>query len=84
LKHFASSRFWATYDAPPAEAKALANKNFILLKADPRHPSLHFKKIGNFWFVRVGIHHRALGTDVEGGVVWFWMGSHADYDKLIN
>jgi hypothetical protein len=33
--------------------------------------------------VRVGAHYRALGVDVEGGVLWFWIGSHADYDRLI-
>lgn len=48
-----------------------------------RHPSLHFKVVGRFWSVRVGLHHRALA--VEGGpdLIWFWIGSHADYDALI-
>jgi hypothetical protein len=43
---------------------------------------LHFKKIDGFWSVRVGIHHRALAIDVEGGVLWFWIGSHAEYDRI--
>jgi hypothetical protein len=29
------------------------------------------------------MHHRALGIDIENGVLWFWIGSHADYDALI-
>lgn len=33
-----------------------------LLKCNPRHPSLHFKKVGRFWSVRVGLHHRAIGV----------------------
>jgi hypothetical protein len=33
--------------------------------------------------VRIGAHYRALGLDVEGGVYWIWIGTHADYDKLI-
>lgn len=43
MKHYASSRFWARYEALPAEVRALADKSYRLLKSDPRHPSLHFK-----------------------------------------
>jgi len=49
LSHFASPRFWALYRALPAEVRALADKNFELLKNDQRHPSLHFKRIGPLW-----------------------------------
>jgi hypothetical protein len=61
----------------------LADEKFQLLKADPRHPSLHFKKVDRFWSCRVGLFFRALGVAVEDGVLWFWIGSHADYDKLV-
>ena len=81
--HFASPQFWRHYHQLSAEVRALADKNFQLLKADPRHPSLRFKRIGKLWSVRVGAHHRALGLDKPEGVVWFWIGSHADYDKLL-
>ncbi len=67
----------------PAEIRATADKNYALLKRNQHHPSLHFKKIGPLWSVRVGEHYRALGHDVDDGVQWFWIGSHADYDKLI-
>ena len=83
MKHHASPQFWRLYRQLPADVRALADKNFKLLKSDPKHPSLHFKKINKLWSVRVGIHHRALGLDKPDGVVWFWIGSHADYDKLI-
>lgn len=83
MNHFASARFWALYNALPSEVRALADKNYALLKADPRHPSLHFKRIGELWSVRVGEHYRALGTDVEGGICWLWIGTHAEYDKLV-
>jgi hypothetical protein len=68
----------------PERIQRLADKNYELLKADPRHPSLHFKKIDDFWSVRVGAHYRALGTDEEDGILWFWIGSHAEYDKLVS
>jgi len=61
----------------------LADKNFELLKANPAHPSLHFKQVGHFRSVRVGLLHRALGVDVPGGIVWFWIGTHAEYDALV-
>ncbi len=83
MKHFASPQFWRCYRQLPAEVRALADKNFQLLKADPRHPSLHFKRIGRLWSARVGARHRALGLDRPEGVIWFWIGSHADYDKLL-
>ena len=83
MKHYASSRFWALYEALPAHVRGVADKNFALLKADPRHPSLHFKRIGSLWSVRVGDRYRALGTDVADGVMWFWIGTHAEYDRIV-
>jgi len=81
--HLASPAFWALYQGLPADIRALADKNFALLKHDPRHPSLRLKKIDDLWSVRVGDHYRALGTDVKEGVYWIWIGSHADYDKIV-
>jgi hypothetical protein len=83
VRHFASPQFWRLYRQLPPEVRALADKNFQLLKADPKHPSLHFKRIGRLWSVRVGAHYRALGLNKAEGVVWFWIGTHADYDKLL-
>ena len=83
MRHWASSRFWVLYSALPPEVRELADKNFELLKADPRHPSLHFKRIGLVWSVRVGGHYRAIGHQVPAGVLWFWIGTHAEYDKLV-
>ncbi len=81
--HHASARFWRAYDALPTEVRALADACHARLKADPRHPSLHFKRVGRFWSVRIGAHYRALGVDVEEGVLWFWIGTHAEYDALL-
>ena len=83
MKHHASPDFWARFQALPESVQELAKKNFELLKENPSHPSLHFKRVGNFVSVRVGIAHRALGANVSDGVLWFWIGSHADYDRLI-
>lgn len=83
MKHFASPEFWACYRTLPGEVQQLADRCFELMKADPRHPSIHLKQVGEYWSDRVGLHYRAVGVDDEGGISWFWIGSHADYDKLI-
>jgi hypothetical protein len=82
LNHFASPEFWVHYDRLPDTIRELADKNFALLKADPRHPSLSLKKVGRFWSVRVGLHYRALAKDRPDGLVWFWIGSHGTYDRI--
>ena len=84
MRHFTDPAFWKLYDALPPEIRELADKNFALLKANPRHPSLHFKKIGEVRSVRVGLHYRALATEAEDGLQWFWIGTHEEYDRLIN
>jgi hypothetical protein len=71
------------YEALPLPVRKLADANYALLKRDPRHPSLQFKKVGRYWSVRIGLRYRALAMDVDGGYLWFWIGSHADYDRLI-
>lgn len=81
--HYASPSFWNTYELLPKAVRQVADKNYALLKENPRHPSLHFKKIGRYWSVRAGIHHRALAVEAEDGLLWFWIGSHADYDRLV-
>jgi hypothetical protein len=83
VRHHASPRFWRAYDALPAAVRLLADRSFELLKANPQHPSLHFKRVGRFRSVRVGLHYRALGVDADGGVLWFWIGTHAEYDALV-
>ena len=83
MRHVASPAFWAAYDRLPVAVRALADRNYALLKADPKHPSLHFKRIGRYWSVRVGLRYRALAVESGDALVWFWIGSHADYDALV-
>jgi mRNA-degrading endonuclease RelE of RelBE toxin-antitoxin system len=83
MRHLATNSFWAAYQKLPPQIRALADRNFALLKENPRHPSLHFKRIGGKWSVRVGLNYRALGVESDQGVAWFWIGTHAEYDALI-
>jgi hypothetical protein len=81
--HFAGRSFWEAYERLPDRVRALADANFALLKSNPHHPSLHFKRVGRYHSVRIGLSYRALAVEVEGGLLWFWIGSHADYDRVI-
>ena len=83
VNHFATPDFWFQYRQLPPQIQELADRNFEILKENPRHPSLRLKRIGPLWSARVGISYRTLGRERPEGVVWFWIGSHAEYDKLI-
>lgn len=83
MKHFTTSDFWDLYKKLPGNVQQIADTAYDLLKSNPQHPSLHFKKIGEFRSVRIGLHYRALGVEVDDGVLWFWIGTHSEYDRLI-
>lgn len=80
------NRFWRCYEALAADIRDLADRNFRLLKIDPTHPSLHLKLLAGrrVYSARVGLHYRDLGLPIDDGVHWFWIGSHAEYDRLIS
>lgn len=83
MNHHASPRFWKCYFDLPVDIQKLADDNFELLKNNPRHPSLHFKKVAHLQSVRVGRKYRAIGIEKDQDVVWFWIGTHSEYDSLI-
>ena len=74
--------FWKHYNSLPLDVRELADKSFMLLKANPNHPSLQFKKLEIYWSARVGAHYRALAVLFPESCVWFWIGTHAEYDRL--
>jgi hypothetical protein len=82
VKHHAAPGFWLCYGRLPDEIQRAARKSFELIKHDPRHPSVQFKKLGPIWSARVGLHHRALAVEVADGFLWFWIGTHAEYDRV--
>ena len=69
--------------ALPPDVRRLAYKNFRLWRDDSEHPSLHFKKVGRYWSVRIGRSYRALAVETDNGYEWFWIGAHGEYDRLI-
>ncbi|NUN63887.1 hypothetical protein HCU40_03765 [Pseudanabaena biceps] len=87
MNHLTLPRFWQAYNKLPKEIQTLADKNYELLKNNPLHPSLHFKKVGKrkqLWSVRITDNYRALGVEKPEGIVWFWIGIHSDYDAILD
>ena len=83
MNHHATPEFWSCYRSLPEEVRGLTDRSFEFLNADPRHPSVRLKQIGDYWSARIGLHYRAIGITVDDGISWFWMGHHSEYDKLI-
>jgi hypothetical protein len=83
MKHLASPRFWACYRRLPEDIQRIADRGYKLLCNNPRHPSLHLKKVGELWSVRVGLHYRALAVEDGEDLSWVWIGTHAEYSRLV-
>lgn len=83
MSHRAVRKFWNFFAELPPEIQKLARENFGLLKIDPHHPSLHLKRVGRYWSARVGLSYRVLGVNGADGIVWFWIGPHEDYARII-
>jgi hypothetical protein len=83
LKHYAALEFWDLYENLPETVRKQADRSFAKLKSDPHHPSVHFKQVGRYWSARVGRHYRAVAVRDDNDFVWFWIGSHTAYDKLL-
>jgi hypothetical protein len=86
--HRASAEFWQEYQNLLPPIRERADKQFALLKTNPQHPSLQFKKIGlrnghEIWSARVTLSYRALAIKQPDGYLWFWIGDHKTYDALI-
>ena len=75
--------FWKAYHALPEHVQKLADKKFVLFKANPRHPSLGFGKKGVVHTVEVGRSYRAMARERNGDYYWFWIGTHEDYNNFI-
>ena len=84
MNHRTTPRFWQHYDQLPHRLQERATRKLELLKENPYHPSLHFKKVGRYWSERVNQDVRALALDKPDGIYWFWIGPHDEYERLIS
>jgi hypothetical protein len=83
MKSSTTPSFWRAYRTLVPEIQAEARKAYQLWKVNPRHPSLHFERKGDFWSVRITRGWRALAREHEGTFYWFWIGSHDEYQRLL-
>lgn len=86
MAHTADPDFWRLYRALPRQIQERADRAFVLLQQSPDHPSLHLKKLkgrDGLWSARVGLDYRVLAAEEDSGLHWFWIGSHAEYDKIL-
>ena len=84
MKNFTTPRFWRHYHLLPPEVQKVADKNFQLFRSDTQHPSLHFeRKKPDLWSVRAARGHRALARQLDDNLIWFWIGPHDEYERLL-
>lgn len=82
--HRATIRFWKCFQALPTVIQKQAKENYSILKENPHYPSLHFKKIGKFWSVRIGLDYRAIAVEDGSDFIWVWIGNHDEYERMIS
>jgi mRNA-degrading endonuclease RelE of RelBE toxin-antitoxin system len=86
LKSVTTERFRKAFNKLPKNIQERARQSYQLWKLNNNHPGLRFKQIHNqksIYSVRVGLSFRAIGLIEEDTIIWFWIGSHEDYNKLI-
>lgn len=84
MKSFRTRQFAEQLEALPETVRHQAEAAYTQFKRDPWHPGLQFKEVAlGVWSVRIGLKYRALGARTGDTIVWYWIGSHASYDKLV-
>lgn len=58
-------------------------RQFRILQENPLYPSLHFKKVSGLWSLRITDNYRTLGYEENGTIIWYWIGPHSEYEKMI-
>ena len=85
MKSFTTPDFWQNYGELSSEIKQQAQKAYQLWQQNPSHPSLFFKKVGkNLWSARITRDYRALALKKGDDYYWVWIGTHEEYDKILN
>lgn len=86
MKSHISERFRKAFETLPLQVRQKAKEAYQRFRANPHHPSLQFKQIHPtkpIYSVRISIDYRAIGVRDDDEIVWFWIGSHTDYDQLV-
>ena len=81
-----NNSFWKLYKKLPQNIREIAKKQYKLFASDPYHASLHFKRVHStrpIYSARITRNYRAVGILEDNIIVWFWVGSHDEYDRLL-
>lgn len=81
-----SERFRRLFAGLPKHVQKQAREVYKQFAENPFYPSLHFKPVHSIkpiYSVRINIDYRALGVYSENEIVWFWIGPHDEYEKLL-
>ena len=87
MKSKTTIQFRNLYADLTSQVRQQARTAYKQFKEDPWHPSLRFKLVHPnlpIYSARVSKNYRAVGVRNESGIIWFWIGTHADYDKLLS
>ncbi|WP_071188580.1 hypothetical protein [Trichormus sp. NMC-1] len=87
MKSRTNAQFRNLYAELPQQVQQQARAAYRQFKEDIWHPSLRFKSVHPnlpIYSARVSKNYRAVGVRNESGIIWFWIGTHADYDKLLS
>jgi hypothetical protein len=86
MKSFTTHDFRRLFASLPRHVQRQARQAYRLFRQDAAHPGLHFKRVHDvppIFSARVGIGYRAVGVFDGDTMTWFWIGSHANYDRLL-
>ena len=81
-----TERFRRTYAGLPEQVQRQAREAYRLFAQNPQHPGLRFKRVHPtlpVYSARVNLDYRAIGVLDGDEIVWFWIGTHAEYDQLL-
>lgn len=85
MRSVTTLRFRLAYTRLPVRIQEATKQAYFQWKQDKAHPSLHFKLIRDtIYSARISIKYRGLAVKQGDTYIWFWVGSHADYDQLID
>jgi hypothetical protein len=79
-------QFWRLFSDLPVDAQRDAKRAFRLFASNPAHPGLQFKKLegeDDIYSARIGLDYRALAVMKKDGIIWYWIGRHSEYDRLV-